>query len=169
MSRVCSPIRIIVPADLYYREVVIRAVSGACKLVGAREPRPVSELESLGLSERFDAALVSAVSEIFNNVVIHGHRGGDRHADVTLALEPGNQCIRVRISDTGERFDAAAIPQPDLRVLPEAGMGLFIARSCVDRLDYRPGPPNVWHLTKCMVAREAPAGGDETRRKRRTR
>jgi anti-sigma regulatory factor (Ser/Thr protein kinase) len=156
MSRVCSPIRLIVPADLIYREVVIRSVAGACKLVGQREQRPASEPESVDLSERFDAALVSAVSEIFNNIVIHGHRGGDLDTDVTIAIAPGNHGIRVRISDTGEPFDSSAIPRPDLRALPEGGMGLYIAKRCVDQLDYRPGPPNVWHLTKCMAARDAP-------------
>jgi serine/threonine-protein kinase RsbW len=169
MSRVCSPIRLVVPADLLYREVVIRSIAGACQLVGQRARRPASEPESIDLSERFDAALVSAVSEIFNNIVIHGHDGGNRDADITIAIELGNQCIRVRISDTGERFDASAIPRPDLRSLPEGGMGLYIARTCVDQLDYRPGPPNVWHLTKCNTPRDAPPRAEGGRRERRTR
>jgi serine/threonine-protein kinase RsbW len=150
MSRVCSPIRVIVPARLRYREVVLRAVAGACRLVGERGRPPLSVQESIDLSERFDAALVSAVSEIFNNIVIHGHGGGDVDADVVIGIGAGNQCICLRITDTGEPFDDRAIPRPDLRSLPEAGMGLYIARSCLDELEYRPGPPNLWHLTKCM-------------------
>jgi serine/threonine-protein kinase RsbW len=141
-----------VPASLCYREAVICAVAGACRLVGARDRRPVSVRECIDLSERFDAELVSAVSEIFNNVVIHGHAGGDPAADVRIAIEPGNHCIRLRITDTGESFDDRAIPRPDLRALPEAGMGLYIARSFLDELEYRPGPPNLWHLSKCMPA-----------------
>lgn len=163
MRRLCSPIRLTVPAVLRYRDVVIRTVTSASGLLKDRGTSPVALRNSVALSERFDAELVSAVSEIFNNVVIHGHGRGNHDADVVVAVELRNSCIRVRISDTGEPFDLQSISRPDLKTLPEAGMGLHIARSFVDQLEYRPGPPNFWHLTKCLE-REEDAGKRATAR-----
>ncbi len=163
MSSVRSPIRVAVPATLVYRELVLRAVASACRLVVDRDVSRLGEHGAIDLSERFDARSVSAVSEIFNNVVIHGHDGGDPEAEVRVSIEPGNRCIGVRITDTGEPFDMRAVVQPDLRQLPQGGMGLFIARSFSDRLAYRAGPPNLWHLTICASAKRDEAscrGGD---------
>ena len=158
------------PALLRYRDVVIRSVASACRLIGDRERQTLNVQNSIDLSEPFDAELVSAVSEIFNNVVLHGHGGGDPGADVAIHVEPGNHCIGVRISDTGDPFDVAAIPRPDLRALPEGGMGLHIARAFLDCLEYRPGPPNLWHLSKCMEpAHELSERKDVGRRQGRVR
>lgn len=151
------PIRLTVPAGLAYRGVVIRVAASACRLAADGEGRAGRVDHSADLSARFDAELVSAVSEIFNNVVIHGHDGGDARARVTVSIDVRDRCVGVRIRDGGRRFDARAVPDPDLGALPEGGLGLHIARSFLDRIEYRPGPPNVWHLTKC-AGRQGGAG-----------
>jgi serine/threonine-protein kinase RsbW len=148
-------IRLTCPADLRYRDVAVRAVAEACRLVsrsriahGSAPPmRSATTTQTLDLSDRFAAEVVSAVSEIFNNIAIHGY-GGDGSGDVTLEMRIRGDRVVIVISDEGSSFDPSQVPLPELDALPEGGMGIHIARACMDELDYTPGPPNIWTLTK---------------------
>lgn len=100
---------------------------------------------------QFDTKVVSAVSEVFNNIAIHGYR--DRptgNVDLEIEIHAGH--ITLRLTDTGASFDLAAAPEPDLEGLPESRMGLYIVRSFMDEVSYQPGDgagtPNVLTLTK---------------------
>ena len=150
MSPAISPIRLTVPGSLAYRDLAVRAIASACRLVG-NDRKPTQAADSLDLTQPFDAEMVSAVSEIFNNIVLHGY--GDREGEIEFGIAPGNDRITVRITDTGDAFDPAAVPSPELDAMPENGMGLHIVRSCVDEVEYEPGPPNRWRLTKFATKR----------------
>jgi serine/threonine-protein kinase RsbW len=149
-------IRLTMPADLRYRDVAVRAVAEACRLVSrsryAYGSHPqvhhsASTTQTLDLSDRFAAEVVSAVSEIFNNIAIHGY-GGEGSGDVTLEMRIRGDRLVIVISDQGSAFDPSQVPLPELDALPEGGMGIHIAKACMDELDYTPGPPNVWRMTK---------------------
>jgi serine/threonine-protein kinase RsbW len=115
-------------------------VSAACKLIPAKpNGQPWSE---------FQAHVVSAVSEAFNNVVLHGYAGqpgGQGLIDLAIELEPDG--IRVEMRDWGASFDPTSVPVPQLDAMPESGLGLYIMRSFMD-VDYRPGHPNLLTLSK---------------------
>jgi anti-sigma regulatory factor (Ser/Thr protein kinase) len=152
MTRSTPAIRLTLPGLLRYRNVAVRALAAACELVGADDTADAvgaapAVSAGMQLANRFDAELVSAVSEIFNNIVIHGY-GSRGTGEIELLMKPTTDRMTVRITDNGTSFDISRVPTPELETLPEGGMGLHIARSCVDRLDYQPGPPNVWHLVK---------------------
>jgi serine/threonine-protein kinase RsbW len=143
-------IRLSVPGTLRYRDLVLRVVTASCKLVrllamGKQEAR----LES----GEFDDKVVSAVGEAFNNVAIHAYRDVSPGA-VELEIEVSGDGITLRLSDTGRAFEPAleAQRQPDLATLPESHMGLYIMRSCMDKVTYRPGgsplTPNQLTMTK---------------------
>jgi serine/threonine-protein kinase RsbW len=149
-------IRLTCPADLRYRDVAVRSVAEACRLVSrsryahGSHPRvnsATASSDALDLSDRFAAEVVSAVSEIFNNIAIHGY-GGEGSGDVTLEMRISGDRLVIVISDEGSAFDPSLVPLPELDALPEGGMGIHIAKACMDELDYTPGPPNVWRLTK---------------------
>jgi hypothetical protein len=109
-------IRLIVPGELRFRDVAVRAVAAACRLVG--DGRAPNGGPALDLSERIE-------------------------------LLPARDHLAITISDSGSSFDPSQVATPELELLPEGGMGIHIARACVDVLDYMPGPPrNVWRLTK---------------------
>lgn len=147
-------IRLTVPADLRFRDVAVRLVAEACRMVV--RPRPIQQSPAaaattsstqLDLSDRFSAEMVSAVSEIFNNIAIHGF--ADRPAgEVEIEVTVAGDHLAVEICDQGAAFDLSQVPKPELDKLPEGGMGIHIAKACVDELDYIPGPPNVWRMTK---------------------
>jgi serine/threonine-protein kinase RsbW len=146
-------IRLSVPGALNYRDVVLRVVAAACRLVrdmakGKQEPSRASR--------EFDDKVVSAISEAFNNVAIHAYRDVSPGA-VVIEIDVAPEGITLRMFDTGRVFEPGIEVQntPALASLPESHMGLYIMRSCMDKVTYRPGSgeavPNLLTLTKRYV------------------
>jgi serine/threonine-protein kinase RsbW len=132
-------IRLCVPGSLRYRDIAVRVVSAACKLVG----RPSAA------HQEFTAQVVSAFGEAFNNIAIHGYV--DRAVgDVHVEIEPSNDAISIRLRDSGASFDPTHAPAPVLESLPESGLGIYIMRSFVDEIVYEAGPPNVLSMKKYL-------------------
>ena len=125
---------------LEHRDVALRAVSAACKLVAPR-PQPAA----LG---EFRMHVVSAVGEAFNNIVLHGYAGRDDGV-IEMEIQTDPDRITVELRDYGESFDLDAVATPDLDLLPESGLGIFIIRAFMN-IRYRPGHPNVLTLTKSL-------------------
>jgi serine/threonine-protein kinase RsbW len=128
-----------VPGALCYRHLAIRVVSTACKVAGAA-------------GGDFEAEAISACGEAFNNIAIHGYRGRPPGV-VCIEVAWSEEHLAITFVDDGKVFDleeaasSSSMP-PDLDDLPERGMGLYIIRTCMDGVDYRPGPPNVLRLVK---------------------
>jgi len=133
----CDEVYLEVPAKIECRNVVMRTVSAACKLAAAGR--------SQGSDFRMD--LLSAVGEAYNNIVLHGY-AGRTPGPIQMKIRNCSQCVRVEIRDTGESFDPAQAPAPDLASLPESGIGIFLMRSMVDEMSYVAGCPNVLTLVK---------------------
>jgi serine/threonine-protein kinase RsbW len=126
-----------VPPSLEYRDLALRAVAAACKLV----------TDGQGGRAQFDDHVVSAFGEAFNNVALHGFRDRPR-SDVNIEIETGPDWLTIRMIDRGSGFDFDSVPEPDLDALPEAGLGVFIIKSFMDQVDYRRGAENVLTMTK---------------------
>jgi serine/threonine-protein kinase RsbW len=135
-------IRVRVPGTLAYRNLALRVVAAACKMIGNDEVEPSAALDEL------EAQTVSAVGEAYNNIAIHAYDGLPP-GEVDIAIESTAERVVIEITDTGRSFDPSRIRPPDLDELPESGMGLFIIRSFMDETSYTPGPPaNVLRLVK---------------------
>ena len=152
-NRQRGEIRLTVLGVLDHRDVVLRTVSAACKLVTPHPSGP-------GWND-FQQQVVSAVSEAFNNLVLHGYEGrNDGRVEVLIQTEPGK--IKIELRDWGRGFDPKAVPMPELDALPESGLGLFIMRSFMG-VSYRRGRPNLLKMTKTLPEPErsdSPAAGD---------
>jgi serine/threonine-protein kinase RsbW len=96
--------------------------------------------EASRAAQDFDDKVVSAVGEAFNNVCIHAYKDVSPGA-VDLEIEVSAEGLTLRLSDTGRVFEPREEMnrQPALSTLPESHMGLFIMRSCMDKVTYRPG------------------------------
>jgi serine/threonine-protein kinase RsbW len=129
-----------------HRDIVLRAVAAACKLVRETPPRSDETWNN------FRMQVVTAVSEAFNNIVLHSYAG---RADgiIEMNIRTERNFISVELRDFGDSFDPDNIPVPDLDRMPESGLGMFIIKELMDVL-YRPGRPNVLTLSKRLV--EAP-------------
>lgn len=97
--------------------------------------------------DRFEAEAVSAFSEAFNNVAIHGFREltpGNVDIEISWSAEE----LLIQMTDSGHSFDPDTIEPPAFDELPEGGMGIFIMRSFMDEVAYQAGPPNVLRMVK---------------------
>lgn len=143
-------IRLTAPCSLRHRALAVRLVAEACRLV--RGERPGDDLAAgFDVRDPFDVAVVSAFAEIYNNVALHACAGLVA-PQIELAIAATADGIVVEMTDPGRRFDPETVRSPDLDALPEGGMGLHIARAMLDAVDYEPGPPNLWRLSKRRVA-----------------
>jgi serine/threonine-protein kinase RsbW len=130
--------RLSVPGNLRYRDVVLRVVASSCKLMRALT---ASKQEPSRDVDGFDDKVVSAVGEAFNNVAIHAYR--DLPAgSVDLEFELTETGITIRLADHGHAFEPKQKKLPDLATLPESNMGLYIMRSFMDEVTYQPGGGN---------------------------
>jgi serine/threonine-protein kinase RsbW len=156
-------IKLSVPGTLRYRDVVLRVTASACKL--ARSQAQAVQDAGQELDEEFENRVVSAVSEAFNNIVIHGYADG-LAGDVELEFRVTDDRITVTLRDHGLGYDPEAVSARVPRALPESRMGLFIIDSFMDEVNYRPaespGAPNVLTLAKCLT-RSAATGAAKGR------
>jgi serine/threonine-protein kinase RsbW len=128
------------PGTLAYRDLAVRAVQSACKLVGGGASR---------LDPDFDDHVVSAFGEAFNNIALHAFRGRPI-GDVQIEIDISSDAMTIRMIDEGHSFDLAAVPEPDFDELPETGMGVYIIRSFMDHVAYHTGVSNVLTMTKLL-------------------
>jgi serine/threonine-protein kinase RsbW len=145
-----------VPGAIAYRHLAIRLITTACKMALERDPAAADN--------DFESEVVSAFGEAFNNIAIHGYRDLTPEP-VQIEVDWDDEKLVITFIDTGHIFHPETVAPPDLDELNEHGMGLFIMKSCMDEVDYRPGPPNVLRLVKLRARRDgllppAPASGD---------
>ena len=146
-----APIRLTVPGTLRYRDVAVRIVAEAARLVSSSTQRDPNNPLDHDVRDPFDTAVVSAFMEIFNNVAIHAYqrKGG---GTIEIAITPNDRELVIEVKDHGNPFDIGGVaPLPsdlDAESLPEGGMGIHIAKTMLDEISYEPGPPNLWRLMK---------------------
>lgn len=140
-------IRLQLAGILEHRDVALRAVSTACKLV---TPRPQGRSWN-----EFQMQVVSAVGEAFNNVVLHGY-AGRKEGSIDLRIQTRRGLIRIELRDWGASFDPTKVPPPAFDTLPESGLGLYIMQSFM-HMTYRAGRPNLLTLSKRFLVERASA------------
>ena len=153
------PIKLSMLGRVQHRDIVLRAVAAACKLV-----RPQPTLPPDADWNDFRMQVVTAVSEAFNNIVLHSYAGRE-DGIIEMNIRTGRNHISVELRDFGDSFDPNEIPEPDLDRLPESGLGMFIIKELME-ISYRPDRPNVLTLSKRLtdshagVLPEATKGGE---------
>jgi serine/threonine-protein kinase RsbW len=77
------------------------------------------------------------LSEALSNAIVRGNRE-DRDKWVDVRAELGPDVIRVEVTDEGDGFDPAAVPEPIRpELLDEAtGRGLYLLRKLVDAVEF---------------------------------
>ncbi len=146
-----ATIRLTVPGTLRYREVAVRIVAEAARLVSRSTQRTPNDPLDHDVRDPFDTAVVSAFAEIYNNVAIHAYqrKGG---GTIDIAIMPTERELVIEVKDQGTPFDLEEVPplpgELDVDTLPEGGMGIHIAKTMLDEITYEPGPPNLWRLCK---------------------
>lgn len=146
-----ATIRLCVPGSLRYRDLAVRIVAEAARLVSRSAQRAPNDVLDHDVRDPFDTAVVSAFAEIFNNVAIHAYQRKAR-GTIEIAITPKDRELVIELRDHGAPFDIDEVPplpsELDADTLPEGGMGIHIAKTMLDEVSYEPGPPNLWRLMK---------------------
>ena len=132
-------IKIQMVGRLQHRDLVLRSVAAACKLVNARPNSAWTD---------FRTQVVTAVGEAFNNVVLHSYEGQDEGI-VEIEIQTRPDHISIELRDWGASFDPEAVPLPDFESLPESGFGIYIIKTLME-IQYKAGRPNVLTLSKSL-------------------
>jgi serine/threonine-protein kinase RsbW len=116
-----------------------------------------SAATAAGADRAYVGDLVQAVDETATNAIVHGHAGRGGWVEVRVAREDDR--LIVTIEDDAPLFDPTTVPEPDLSVPPEhrrpGGMGVHLARLCVDEIGHRarPGGGNILTLVRRLEPR----------------
>src|ERR1700754_3664551 len=121
-----ATIRLSVPGTLRYRDLAVRIVAEAARLVSCSAQRAPNDPLDHDVRHPFDTAVVSAFMEIFNNIAIHAYqRKGS--GMIEIEITPTLDAIVIEVKDDGRPFDLEnVLPLPvdlDEDSLPEGGMG----------------------------------------------
>jgi len=132
------------PASAHRSESATRSLRVPADLGRLAEVRDLvrAVADEAGASDAFTADLVQAVDEVTTNAIIHGHAGGSGWVEVAATTRDDRFVIT--IEDDARAFDPTIVPDPDLSLHPAerrpGGMGVLLARLCVDEMTYRPRP-----------------------------
>jgi serine/threonine-protein kinase RsbW len=100
--------------------------------VAARAGFPEDEQHKLGM----------AVRESMVNAVVHGNRYNLKKK-VHLTVDSNSDRLTIVITDEGDGFDFATLPDPlaEDNLLRQSGRGLLLMRAFVDEVSIRRAPP----------------------------
>ena len=95
----------------------------------------------LGLEKERIAALLLAVTEATTNAIIHANKC-DVSKLVTVDVQVHKTKITIKITDEGEGFNPAEIPDPTKpeNLLKDSGRGVYLMRVYMDELNYNITP-----------------------------
>jgi len=97
-----------------------------------------------------------AVEEALTNTISYGFADAGRH-EIALEMAWENDELTIEIADGGKAFDPLQAPAPDrtspLGERPIGGLGIFLARTMMDAVEYRrEGGRNHLRLRKRIAA-----------------
>jgi serine/threonine-protein kinase RsbW len=91
-------------------------------------------LQEAGLSEKVSGEILVAVQEALTNIVRHAYRGKREKIEILVKNEPDR--IEILIRDFGIPFEPEKIPEPELPPKRPGGLGLYLMKSLMDKVDY---------------------------------
>ena len=101
-------------------------------------------VESFGKLNNFSGDLINDINlsleEIVSNIIFYGYKDGKEHLiDIRIGMA-GEELI-LEVSDDAKPFDPLEAPAPDIEKpideKEEGGLGIFLARSIMDKMKYR--------------------------------
>jgi serine/threonine-protein kinase RsbW len=139
-----TDIALTIPSEMRMLPVVRGVVEDVCQMA------------AFDSQARYDTVL--AVSEACANIILHAHKQR-RELPITMTCHLLPEGLEIRLRDQGERFDLAAVPEPDPTELRQGGRGVLLIRRLLDRVtsEHPADGGNVLRMFK-----ESPALGAES-------
>ena len=103
---------------------------------------PEDDLHKIGMATR----------ECMVNAVVHGNRY-NANKTVHLQVSGTDDYLKIRITDQGEGFDPASLPNPlaEENLLRHSGRGIFLIRAFMDDVEVKPASP---HGTEVLLLKK---------------
>ena len=94
--------------------------------------------EKYKLNDDMYGNVMVAVVEAVNNAILHGN-GGDKTKLVTLDTYHDENAVRFEVSDEGNGFDYAKLPDPtdSQNIMKTGGRGIYIIRFLSDEFQFK--------------------------------
>lgn len=105
-------------------------------LAQARE-RVGTLLNGRGFSPEERADVMLALGEAIANAIRHGCPRATTPGGIHVRAACDAEGLTLEVTDPGPGFDDALLPEPDVTLLKEGGMGVFFMRSVMDTVAYR--------------------------------
>jgi serine/threonine-protein kinase RsbW len=149
-SRKPVSVELKIPSTLGYEKVAMDLATSLARKVGL-SPERIEDLRT-------------AVSEACTNAIEHAHQQHERRK-VVLLLSTTDSALEVSVRDHGLAFE---VPEeaPDLTAVIEGekrsrGWGLFLIRSLVDEVEFRPLPKGGNVVRMVIHIDDEPGNGEE--------
>ena len=133
-------------ADLTLVEIRFNSTLAILDLI---QPITNKVCDQLGFDEDTRYWIWLATQEALNNAIKHGNKmDGTKYVD--FALQVQNNEFRIIISDEGEGFDLAKVPDPTNpeNLLKTSGRGIFYMKSFMDKVEYNTEEGTTVTMTK---------------------
>ena len=107
-----------------------------------------AELEKSGMPGKASQDVLVAVSEALTNMIRHSYES--KGGKIQVAYRDYPDRIEITIRDYGKKFDAGKVPGPCLPPTEPGGLGLYLIKTLMDKVEYDPQceKGNRLHLTK---------------------
>ncbi len=98
-------------------------------------------VKNCGLDENAAFGIDMAVREAITNAVVHGNQE-DEAKSVEIVFSCAANTLEIEVSDQGEGFDSASVPDPTepANLLKTSGRGIFLMRSFMDQVEWLARP-----------------------------
>jgi serine/threonine-protein kinase RsbW len=95
------------------------------------------KLRKLRIKKDQIADIAISVSEAVTNAVMHGNRN-DTSKKVKIIFKADTSSVEITVEDEGGGFDPSCVESPlkEDRIMREAGRGILILKSLMDKVDF---------------------------------
>jgi serine/threonine-protein kinase RsbW len=94
-----------------------------------------------GLADHVSLRIALALEEAVTNVISHAFAGVAPPHRIKVRLDITPELFAAEVIDNGRPFDPLTVPAPDLSLpfeeRPPGGLGIYLIRSMMDRIQYR--------------------------------
>ena len=133
--------RLNIPATFKYLNVVSSSLTAV-----------LEHTENLCERDALIYNIILAVHEICTNIVEHAYAGEGGRISIQFRIDERPNHIIIDVYDTGQHFDLASTPEPNLEEALIRGYGLFLIHELMDEVSYEPtAEQNHWRLMKKLT------------------
>jgi serine/threonine-protein kinase RsbW len=121
---------------IFEKEIVVKSTTD--NLAQIRDFTRSAALE-IGFSDEIIGKIILAVDEACTNIIKHAYKYSPE-GDIIISVRYDNTKFSISITDSGNHFDPARIPEPNLNEYYKqkrvGGLGMYLMKKLMDEVKY---------------------------------